>query len=161
MAREIKLKRNVGGNIIPWRFVVDESDIILYEGAAPSSPTGSSDLSSGQALIAQTQEPPLAYPDDPGKQMLVNRGIKFHEDDDGKIIIEHVPQREVSITKFLNDEECPPEIPKCQELKDQMLQEIENNGGESCPGCTKGQIHNKYRGILTKLLDGIPAPDSV
>lgn len=91
--------------------------------------------------------------------LLRERGIKFHEKEDGTIHIDYMPRREHVIGMFLEGEKCPEEVPGCDALKAQMQKDIEDKGGASCPGCERNKIRNKYRTILTNILKDVPNMD--
>ena len=89
-------------------------------------------------------------------ELLRSRGIEFHTDEKGTIIIDHMPRRETVISAFLDSERCPEEVPECVMLKSQMNKEIEEKGGAECTGCEKNKIRNKYRQILSNILKDLP-----
>ena len=150
--RPVILYRVVGAQRIKWQFVVDEADTIVSEGpfleiSASSVPS----MEATKVAPADLPNPLVITPEDKAKAMLTARGVKFHEKD-GKIFLDHVPEREQIISAFLNTDGCPPGIPGCEGLKSAMQSEIVAAGGDSCTACTKNKIRNKYRQILGNIL---------
>lgn len=159
MTREVFYYRMVGSSRLRWRFIIGDDDTILQEGPAPE------ELPDQQASEpTPTTSNPAASPEvntaassitDRGRALLKARGIDFQENEDGTVIINHVPRKEQIISSFLRGATCPDDIPSCKQLQDAMHREIDEAGGDNCPACTKNKIHNKYRGILDNMLKSI------
>lgn len=168
--KEYNVYRLIGVSRIPWKIVVDDHDTVIHEGPSEVSEDLNIDKNienkinviKAEVEVEQTKAPdnsPVFAPpgsgkvlEDAGRKLLQQRGIKFHEED-GKIIIDELPDRERIIYKFLESEECPQEIPNCEGIRKMFKDEIEDAGGENCKQCDKNRIRNKYREILTRLLD--------
>lgn len=163
--REYTFFRLIGGNKIPWKLVVDDSNIVINEG-----PNGLPDENKVQVahpideevVPAEGQEvTPVLRPDGggitpAGEEMLRKRGIKFHKTPEGQLVVEHVPKREQIIARFFNTEECPEDIPNCEKVRADYERAVEDAGGKNCKGCQLNKIRNKYRAIIQKLLETEP-----
>lgn len=133
---------------------VDKS--ITYPSSAVSTPAVAKQV---VAIAPEKKEDSKATSVEASHAMLRSRGIKFHTDETGAILIDYMPRREVIISTFLDGEKCPKEIPECEILKSQMNAEIAEKGGAQCTSCEKNKIRNKYRQILSNILKDVPELD--
>jgi hypothetical protein len=135
----------------------------LDRASAISTETKTQEASTKQVVAVvpskQQDESSKAASLEASHSMLRSRGIQFHTDDTGAIIIDYMPKREVIISAFLDGEKCPAEIPECDMLKAQMNAEISEKGGAKCTSCEKNKIRNKYRQILSNILKHMPELD--
>ncbi len=135
------------------------SRAVAVPNTAPSAPVIAKQAKPAATKNSKEAEASKAASVEASHAMLRARGIQFHTDETGAILIDYMPKREVIISQFLDGEQCPSEIPECGMLKSQMQDEIEDKGGASCTSCEKNKIRNKYRQILTNMLKGMPELD--
>lgn len=158
--KEIFVYRLVGAARIRWKFVVDEHDNLIHEGPSfdissppPVKPPSAEEIKFARKNALSKANAKTAM--NANIEIFKKRGIEYKELGDGRLQIISIPQKERKISQFLklDDSQCPDEIPNCNGLKTRMLKEIEGAGGDKCPGCELNRIKNKYRDIVTPLVE--------
>ena len=92
---------------------------------------------------------PAALP--PQLAQLAARGIKFHTDGLGRVVIDAVPQREQEILSFFNDDK-PCWFGGCNDLRHRYNTELALIGGAGCADCDKGALLRKFIPLVDELL---------
>lgn len=139
--RTIFLFRQEGSERVRYKFVLDKHMTILREERMAPMERPAQAITKAAKFNA-------------GLDMLDKKGIAYHLDENGKIIIDKIPQREITISRFFQlDQPCPFE--GCGELRARYKKELESMGGDSCKDCDKAKLLRKYHQIIsTHILNG-------
>ena len=100
---------------------------------------------------------PVGSSDEERERNLLNRGVTFHKDEQGRTIIDSIPAREQEIISFFSLTK-PCWFTGCEELRRQYQLEYEALGGIDCPSCDHGALIRKFMPQVDALLprDGSP-----
>lgn len=66
-------------------------------------------------------------------------------------VIKNVSEQDKEIFKFFSSYQ-PCWFEGCEEMKKNYQADLDTNGGESCPSCTRGQIIRRYVPLIKKAL---------
>ena len=133
MNTELRLFRIVDGTKKAVKITIDEDRLIV--GEEYSDPVG------GQST-----------PKDARDAALAGSGIKFHTDDQGRTIIDSVPQKEQEVISFFVPGK-PCWFPGCEALRAEYAAELAAIGGANCTNCQQGALIRKYRPRVAAALD--------
>ena len=135
MNTELRLFRTINGVRREVRITITAERDIISEELVP--------------VVGEGDIPPAALP--PQLAQLQARGIKFHTDGAGRLVIDSVPPREQEILSFFNNAK-PCWFGGCNELRHQYNTELALLGGSGCADCDKGALIRKYIPLVDELL---------
>lgn len=142
MNTELRLLKMVDGEPHHVRLVIDSERFIVE----------------GPDILGPVRTPSSIQ--SPRDAALAARGIQFHKDAEGRVIVDSVPELEKEILSFFSQRPCW--FPECEALRAKYKAEVEAAGGAGCTACDHGAIIRKYRPLIEKALSAAqniqPAP---